>query len=326
MHERLARDPYEALGLTGSPTPADIRQAFLGLTKQFHPARFGRMSSEIQRLANEVFLGLRAAHDQLARPSVKPRQTGMIPIQRAATPPVTGPATRPSADSLPVTPRTTTPTGAPPTRPSAPILNAPHNPGHHGTSPLRPLGATPAPSSAPTAAPAKFPATTPATRPGVTPASTAPQPRPAAPRPPAPPGGVPIRSRTPSTGNPIRSSTPPMGVRFNAPGTAAAAAAQPPQPPRAPAAPQPADRELTPILALLDMGQFAACRVALESLVARSPNVPRYRALIAYSKGREAQLARRLDEARVELQEALQIDPGLDLAKTALGELFTRRK
>jgi hypothetical protein len=86
------------------------------------------------------------------------------------------------------------------------------------------------------------------------------------------------------------------------------------------------DRELAPILELMTQGHFAASRLALETLAARSPEVPRYRALIAYSKGREAQLARRIDEARVELQEALQIDPELQLAKTALAELFTRRK
>ena len=47
---------------------------------------------------------------------------------------------------------------------------------------------------------------------------------------------------------------------------------------------------------------------------------------MCYARGREAQLDRRLDDARVELQDALDLDPELQLAKTALTELFTRRK
>src|SRR5687768_6425376 len=70
--ERLGRGPHDALGISYSATQADVRSAFLKLTKQFHPARFARMSSELQKLANEVFLGLRGAHDQLARPPKPP--------------------------------------------------------------------------------------------------------------------------------------------------------------------------------------------------------------------------------------------------------------
>jgi hypothetical protein len=73
-------------------------------------------------------------------------------------------------------------------------------------------------------------------------------------------------------------------------------------------------------------GQWEAARTALAALAAKAPDVPRYRALICYARGREAQLAQRVDEARVELQDALQLDPELQLAKTALAELFTRRK
>jgi Tfp pilus assembly protein PilF len=106
------------------------------------------------------------------------------------------------------------------------------------------------------------------------------------------------------------------------------------RPPGAPAAtlpgPRPppggADRELAGVLEQLQRGQWEAARQTLAALAARAPDVPRYRALLSYARGREAQLAHRLDEARVELQDALQIDPELQLAKTALAELFTRRK
>ena len=57
-----------------------------------------------------------------------------------------------------------------------------------------------------------------------------------------------------------------------------------------------------------------------------SPDSTQIRALLSYATGRQAQVERRLDEARVELQRALQLDPDLTLAKTALAELFARRK
>ena len=86
------------------------------------------------------------------------------------------------------------------------------------------------------------------------------------------------------------------------------------------------DGELAAILELLAQDRLTDARMKLETLAARQPNVPQHQALVHYAKGREAQLARRLDEARVELMDALQLDPDLQLAKTALGELFTRRK
>src|SRR3954465_5565847 len=81
MQERLARGPNVALGLTASSTPEDARAAFLQLTKQYHPVRFGRMASDIQKLANEVFLALRAAHDQVSKTLRRP---GGVPLPAAA--------------------------------------------------------------------------------------------------------------------------------------------------------------------------------------------------------------------------------------------------
>ena len=65
MQARISsQGPSVALGMEDSgATPESVRAAFLTLTKQFHPARFGRMSTEIQRLSNEVFLGIKAAHE-----------------------------------------------------------------------------------------------------------------------------------------------------------------------------------------------------------------------------------------------------------------------
>jgi len=77
---------------------------------------------------------------------------------------------------------------------------------------------------------------------------------------------------------------------------------------------------------LLQRQQWDQARSVLHQLSARDPSSKRIRALMCYARGREAQLERRVDDARVELQEALDLDPDLQLAKTALTELFTRRK
>src|SRR5215475_15690392 len=83
MQERLARGPIAALGLTVSSTPEDARTAFLQLTKHYHPVRFGRMATDIQKLANEVFLALRAAHDSVAKALRRPAS----PTPPRGTPP-----------------------------------------------------------------------------------------------------------------------------------------------------------------------------------------------------------------------------------------------
>lgn len=67
MQLRISQGPTSALGIGEVVTPDDVRAAFLGLTKQFHPARFGRLAPELQKLANEVFLGIKAAHDHMLK-------------------------------------------------------------------------------------------------------------------------------------------------------------------------------------------------------------------------------------------------------------------
>lgn len=318
MQERLGRDPFEALGLTTSD-PGEVRGAFLRLTKIYHPARFARMSGDIQRLANEVFLALRAAHDTLSRAQVKvltARQTGAVPIQRAS---MTG--QRPATGAMPVF--RPLPVAAP-----APAANrpppAPSTPPRTATGPAS-QPAPPAPAQPP-ARSAGYPAPAPlrpapgaVARPGTSPTSPA---RPTA------PGGYPITAAQPAAPRPPTPSTTqatqPLRPLIRLPSSS-------PAPPNADGSarfvvPTAGDPELAPILELLGQDRLTDARMKLEALVARRPNILQHQALIHYTKGREAQLARRIDEARVELMDALQLDPDLQLAKSALGELFTRRK
>ena len=262
MQDRLVSGPHAALGIPPNATPADIRTAFLELTKVYHPARFGRLSTDTQKLSNEVFLGLRAAHDAIApaRGSVRPsaamkpavRQTGaMPPIARpSSSPNQTGslPTSRPAVPSPSIQAQTTTPI-------AVPRLGQP-NPSQRTTMPIKAM---------PTAV--------------------------------RPTGSGPIKT-TPTPAQGSRAMTPLK---------------------------KPIDGEAN-VMELLHRGQFDAANSAIEQQLAKQPESPRYRSLQAYSKGRKAQLAGERDEARVELENALQLDPDLQLAKTALGELFTRRK
>jgi hypothetical protein len=67
MLEQLRRDPRAALGVDARPTAEAVRSQFLVQTKRFHPTKFARMSPGVVRLANEVFIAIRQAHDALVR-------------------------------------------------------------------------------------------------------------------------------------------------------------------------------------------------------------------------------------------------------------------
>lgn len=251
MQDRLARDPLSALGITASATADDVRSAFLELTKLYHPVRFGRMAVDIQKLSNEVFLALRAAHDGVVK--ALRRQTGPI-----------------------ATPRT-------PASPGAPTL--PPAPGNGRVLPpvparaVRPPGASDAGERAPAVTPS---------------AGSRIVARPAAPQPAARPGAPAGSTRAGTTSPP---ATAPAGPR-----------------------------DESVVLDLLSRQQWDQARTALHQLSARDPGSKRLRALACYARGREAQLEGRVDDARVELHDAVDLDPELQLAKTALTELFTRRK
>jgi hypothetical protein len=271
MQDRLSSDPLAALGITPSASAEDVRSAFLELTKQYHPVRFGRMAADIQKLSNEVFLALRAAHDSIAKPAragSQARQSGPMPVMRspilAATSTTSGPTATPSAAAA-------LPNGPPP------------QPGRIVQQPPPKLA-----------------------RPN---AANDTGERPATPAVPPTPAGA-------------RTAVRPVGAQPTGPMPAR------PAPPRAGAAAAPAagPRDEAGVLDLLQRQQWDQAKTALHQLSARDPGSKRLRALMCYARGREAQLSGLVDDARVELQDALELDPELQLAKTALTELFTRRK
>jgi hypothetical protein len=291
MQVRLSQGPHVALGVAEISTPEQVRAAFLELTKQYHPARFGRMSSELQKMSNEVFLGIKAAHESLMRmlgSSLKPRAAG------TQTTSVIDPGSRRSSSSQ-------IPTGRFPITP--------------GTQPG--VARTPTPRT-----------TTP---PRITPAMGVPiqrstQALPVTPPRPTPPTGVavprtltPHRAITPTQ----RPSTPSMK---HDPGTQRGYSPQTTPPHGNPQAPKPFDEQtaLNDALALLNKQQWTPARLALHALAARVPQSRQYRGLLCYARGREALVAGRPDDAAQEYQRALQLDPDLAQAKQALAELKRR--
>jgi tetratricopeptide (TPR) repeat protein len=67
---RLSRvDALSALGLAAGATPLEVRATFLELVKRYHPTRYARRPREVVRLANEVFLRLKAAYEGASEPA-----------------------------------------------------------------------------------------------------------------------------------------------------------------------------------------------------------------------------------------------------------------
>ena len=352
MQLRIAEGPHAALGVDTNAASEQIRAAFLQLTKQFHPARFGRMSTELQKLSNEIFLGIKGAHDQLQKVvggslrASSPGQSGNIPVgdlkqiapdtlrRTGGIPPV--------GRSVGTTPPDQTQHLARGTqRPSTPVMSQTGQVPRPGTPQPRP--ATPQPAARPSS-PAIPRTLTPSeiTRPGVPPPTNPANPatiRGTSPiRTVTPPQGVPQQQRptTPIAAQPgsrpitPRPSTPPGAppkpIDYN-PGTIRYSGASPTTPPpRAPGTPAFDERHaLRESLMLLNDRKWADARQALHTLAAKVPQSKNYRALLCYARGREAHAAGKADEAQLEYQRALQLDPDLDLAKQAIAELTRRR-
>ena len=114
--------PSAVLRLSSDAGPTTARSAFLAMVKEFHPHRFAREPSEIQHMANEVFLLVKAAYDALATAPKRPRRR-----KRGTTSPPVQPSRPSRAVRFKKVSRRSRPTTAPPPigdRPPAPAASA----------------------------------------------------------------------------------------------------------------------------------------------------------------------------------------------------------
>lgn len=93
-------EPAAALGIAPDASAETVRARFLALVKVYHPNRFARRPPDVFKLANEVFLHLRRAHQRLTE---RPPAGG--PSAPAASPAAATLAARASEISPPSQPR-----------------------------------------------------------------------------------------------------------------------------------------------------------------------------------------------------------------------------
>ncbi len=288
MQSRLQTDPRLALGLTPTSNAAEARTAFLTLTKQYHPVKFARCDSTIQRLANEVFLQLREAHDGVTKNARGAVGTGRTAAVGSAS--TTGPvrtiavATKTTSSSA-VLGRTPTPD----TPRNAPVVTAPRT-SSPPNSPKNPSAPTPTPP-APAAA-----------TPVVTPPGTA----------------QPVVTKTPPTtaGPTLRGSTPsvttPAGVTFRNPTTSSAAIA---------ASTVDESGLFSRGKELLRQKNWVEARDVFVALNRVNSSETAYKAMLALARGRIDQADGNFAGARTQYSLALQHEPAFTAAATALDEI-----
>lgn len=299
-HARLrAADPFTVLGVTLEADPETIRRAYLALTKRLHPTRFAREDKDVRELANEVFLLVRRAHDELAsdtrrnhwKDRLAPARPGMPRPRPANTvPPVVG-GTPAAGTRLPSS--STVPplnVGRPGVTPASGVVRTPP-----GTTPPSQSGAVAAPLAAGRSGGVSMPQTAAGSQ-----RFGAARPTPGGGTIPPPPARVP----TPPPHGPNAIRRPTTGV------VADAQRAQ-------------LDREnrFEAAARLLGMGQYRKAREALFQIASEEPQNKRYRARLGLAWGLEHLAEGRLEEARRELERALQLEPELDDAKSALARV-----
>jgi len=157
-------NPFQILGVGYEATDADVRAAFAGLTKRYHPDRFTRYTSqELRGMAAEIFILIRDAYRRLgdqasrskvlqttgARPSVKVPTLRMPPSPSLPSPPMAPVASRPAVGGRP-------PPIPPPLIPPPPIPPPPIPP-----PPIRKAGSDPTIAQRPTHSAERRPLTSP---------------------------------------------------------------------------------------------------------------------------------------------------------------------
>lgn len=332
LHTQLADDlarmrrssPLEILGLSAGADEAEIRAAFLALTKRNHPNRFARRDPSILRLANEVFLLVRAAYEKASAPRAPGESSGSAVLRASSI-------RQSDTIRLPAVPRPPTTSSAPPA-PSTPQSQPRTNP----------------PSAARTAAPSSPPAVTRAAGPSSPPAVTQPAPVSRSQQLAQPPADR-TQPMSQTIDDELRAAiaekrrqrlqnTPAIGSLPSAPpGASARASTQTPIIEEKPsgtwaaAVPRPSREERVRMARRqLETGQLAAARAAFRTLLAEKAE-PQVKGLLHLAAGRELIADGKLADGRAELERAMAADPDLAEAREALaaidkkdGGLFSR--
>lgn len=309
MQNRLQADPRLALGLTPTANSADVRTAFLTLTKQYHPVKFARCDAAVQRLANEVFLLLREAHDVVTKGTRTAAGTSRTNAVGAAS--TTGPlrtiATTRTTGPTPVVGRTPSPQPATVLRtvgPTASANSASNAAGSAAFAAVKPAAAAPASANKPLSAAAPASASKPLSAAAAPASASKPPPAAAAPRP-------------PTTATPVASAKPavpaPASVSFrSAPPLAAS-----------PISPTTVDETelFTKGKELLRQKNWNEARDVFVALTRHNNGESAYKAMLALARGRIDQASGNLDGARTQFSLALQLEPAFSAAATALDEI-----
>jgi CheY-like chemotaxis protein len=89
LRDALARfegaNHFEVLGISESANDEDVRQAFMGFAKIFHPDKIGRRAPKLIELSGQVFARISEANDGLARGDLRVAYLAQIRRTRSAT-------------------------------------------------------------------------------------------------------------------------------------------------------------------------------------------------------------------------------------------------
>ena len=304
-----AADPFRTLDVPVQVDADGVRQAYLSLTKKFHPNRFALEPAATRDLANEVFLLIRRAYDLLVDEERR-RQW-----RERVTPAQAGPQTtaRPS--------QTQTVTTVPGGKPSQPVatVGAMGTPTPAATQRVATLGA---PRASTVGASPPPPART------ITPPSGTP-PRPTGPQnATAPPARNPTLTtptvRTPTVRTPTVPGPPPAGTgtgpgtRRSSPSTGMGASPQEVQ--AMLDAARTRGQRFEEAVHLLVHGKYREAREAFYKIAMEDPQSKRYRIQLHYAWGLEHLADGKPAEAQRELERALALEPENHDIKSALAK------
>lgn len=285
-----AGDAFAALGVAQSASSDEIRAAFLQATKRYHPNRFARHGRDVGRLANEVFLLIKEAYQELRgetlRSSGHVRRLSREPMESAGAP-------RPGKPTQPLF-------AANAQRPINPRAQAPMTTPPLGT-PLPPRPPKPEPAPPPPVAESKK------TQPGVGMPAIA---RPPAAEPDRAPATTGPASAAPPSTQPADVRSQRAAVTFQSPAHSLGASATAGNAGRY-------DEAFRQCLELCRQGRWPEARAGLYNLAHAFPDDIRLRVHLHYAYGRELQDLGKTQDAYAHYQRALYYDAQFEPARRA---------